>query len=99
MVGTFILSSIISPLTKLINLSFENRTPPSSLNRAKVNVLYKGGPQSDPANYRPISLLSVFSKIFGKTMLSRLLAFLEAKSFFMNSSWASKLKILQNMHM
>ena len=82
MVVKFILPSIISPLTKLINLSFENGIFPSSLKRARVIVLYKGGPRNDPANYRPISLLSVFSKIFEKTMLSRLLAFLEAKRFF-----------------
>ena len=46
--------------------SFEKGIFPESLKRAKVIVLYKGGSRSDPANYRPISLLSVFSKIFEK---------------------------------
>ena len=44
-------------------------------------VLYKGGSRSDPANHRPISLLFVFSKIFEKAMLSRLLSFLDAKNY------------------
>ncbi|XP_065573830.1 uncharacterized protein LOC136035784 [Artemia franciscana] len=59
-----ILPTILSPLTKLVNLSFEKGIFPESLKRAKVIVLCKGGSRSDPANYRLISLLSVFSKIF-----------------------------------
>ena len=82
MVVKFIVPSIISPLTKLINLSFENGIFRSSLKRAKVIVLYKGGRRNDPAYYRLIFLLSVLSKIFEKTMLSRLLDFIQAKSFF-----------------
>ena len=39
MVVKFILPSIISPLTKLINLSFENKIFPSSLKQARVIVL------------------------------------------------------------
>ena len=62
-----ILPVILSPLAKLVNLSFEKVILPEN------SYLYKGG--CDPANNRPISLLSVFSKIFGKAMLSRLLSF------------------------
>ena len=80
----FILPSIIYPLTKLINLSFQHGIFPSSLKRARVIILYKGGTRNDPANYRPISLLSVFSKIFEKAMLSRLNNFLTSKDFFHN---------------
>ncbi|XP_065562565.1 uncharacterized protein LOC136028666 [Artemia franciscana] len=59
-----ILPAILSPLTKLVNLSFEKGIFPESIKRAKVIVVCKGGSRSAPANYRPISLLSVFSKIF-----------------------------------
>ena len=76
-----ILPAILSPLTKLVNLSFEKGIFPESLKRAKIIVLYKCGSRSDPANYRPISPLSVFSKIFEKAILSRLLSFLDAKDF------------------
>ena len=60
----FIFPSIISPLTKPINLSYENGIFPSSLKPARETVLYKGGPRNDTANCRPISLLSVISKHF-----------------------------------
>ena len=62
-------------------MSFEKGIFPESLKRAKVTVFYKGGSRTDPANYRSISLLSVFSKIFEKAILSRLLSFLDAKDF------------------
>ena len=46
-----ILPSIVVPLTKLVNLSFKYRVFPDSLKRARIIVLYKGGPRNDPANY------------------------------------------------
>jgi len=85
----FILPSIISPLTKLVNLSFENGIFPSSLKRAKIIVLYKSGRQKDPANYRPISLLSDVPDYW---------LFSSPKVFFMIFSLASELNILRNMH-
>ena len=70
---------IVVPLTKLFNLSFKCAVFPSALKRARIIVLYKGRPRYDSAHYRPISILSVFSKIFENAMLSRLLTFLESK--------------------
>ncbi|XP_065574905.1 uncharacterized protein LOC136036529 [Artemia franciscana] len=55
-----ILPSIVVPLTKLVNLSFKYGVFPDPLKRARSIVLYKGGPRNDPANYRPISILSLF---------------------------------------
>ena len=45
-----------------------------------------------PANYRPISLLSVFSKIFEKAILSRLLNFLNSRHFFHDFQFGSRAK-------
>ena len=78
-----ILPAILSPLTKLVNLSFEKGIFPESLKRAKVIVLYKGGSRSDPANYRPISLLSVFSKILRRLYYPGFLFFWMQKNFRM----------------
>ena len=40
-------------------------------------ALHKKGASDNPSNHRPISLLSVFSKIIGKLMHKRLYDFLE----------------------
>ena len=44
---------------------------------AQVIALYKKGARHDPNNYRPISLLSIFDKIFEKILCKRLISFLE----------------------
>ena len=80
-IPTRVICAILSPLAKLVNLSFEKGIFSESLKQAKVIVLYKGGSWSDPANCMPISLLYVFSKVFEKAMLSRFLSFLDAKEF------------------
>jgi hypothetical protein len=96
----FILPSILSPLTILVNLSFLNGTFPSALKSARLVVLHKGGSRDDPSNYRPISLLSAFSKIFEKCMYSRLLSFLDKKktnNFSITISLVFALNTQQNM--
>ena len=42
-------------------------------------VLVKSGIKANPNNYRPISLLSYFDKIFENILCKRLIAFLERK--------------------
>jgi hypothetical protein len=54
------------PLSDLINKSVENGIYPSKLKHAKIIPIYKKGDETDPTNYRPISLLSVFNRIFEK---------------------------------
>ena len=50
---------------------------PENLKIAKVIALHKGGSKTDVTNYRPISLLTSFSKVFEKLMHHRLLEFLQ----------------------
>jgi hypothetical protein len=45
---------------------------PDRLKYAEIKPCFKGGRENDPSNYRPISLLTSFSKIFEKIILSRL---------------------------
>ena len=63
-------------LTEIINLSFEQGTCPTQFKTAKVIPIHKNGSKKDVSNYRPISLLSSFSKIFEKLMHSRISNFL-----------------------
>ena len=51
---------------------------PSLLKTAKVIPIHKSGSRTDVHNYRPISLLSAFSKIFEKIMHKRITNFLES---------------------
>ena len=64
-------------LSQIINDSFQNGTFPEKLKIAKVIPIFKKGDASKNSNYRPISLLTIFSKIFEKLMHQRLYNFLE----------------------
>ena len=67
----------IAAFTNIINKSFLEGVFPDKLKIAKVIALHKGGSKTDVANYRPISLLTSFSKVFEKLMHHRLLEFLQ----------------------
>ena len=67
---------IAMPLSRLANLSFTQGIFPRDLKIAMVSPLYKAKDPMIFSNYRPISLLSSFSKIFEKLMSNRLLNFL-----------------------
>ena len=51
-------------LSKLVNICFETGSFPDILKTAKVIPLHKKDSKLDHINYRPISLLSVFNKIY-----------------------------------
>ncbi len=67
----------ISALTKIINKSFEQGYFPQQLKVARFVPIHKGGKKTSVSNYRPISLLNSFSKVYEKIMHNRLLNFLE----------------------
>ena len=68
---------IAKPLTRLINSSFENGLFPDEL---KIVIpIFKNCDKKDTINYRPISVLTFFSKIFEKTMYNHLLSFIDRK--------------------
>jgi hypothetical protein len=55
---------IKKPLTFIFNLSLCSGIFPNQVNIAKVRPIYKNGRKEEVSNYRPISILPVFSKIF-----------------------------------
>ena len=69
--------SIAYPLSELANISFEKGVFPTELKIAIVSPLYKAKDPMFFNNYRPISLLSVFSKILERLMYNRLLKFID----------------------
>jgi hypothetical protein len=58
---------ITNALTYIINLSFSSGYFPNQLKIAKVKPLYKKGRDANVGNYKPVSLISVFSKITKKS--------------------------------
>ena len=65
-------SFISSPLTYICNKSLSSGIFPDRMKYAVVNPLFKKGDKSKTSNYRPISILSSFSKILEKVMFNQL---------------------------
>ena len=57
---------IAVPLTHIINLSISTSTFPTNWKVARVTPIYKSGCTNDEANYRPISVLPILSRILEK---------------------------------
>ena len=65
----------IELLADFFNLSFKNSVFPNNWNSAKVIPLHKIGFKDCVNNYRPISLLPVWSKVFERAMHTRFYGF------------------------
>ena len=59
----------------------------SKLKIAKIVPVFKSGDETDPDNYRPISLLSIFNRIFEKVMYSRLISFMDKHNVLSSSQY------------
>ena len=64
--------SILEPLFHTLKLSFDKGVFPNKLKIAKISPIFKKGDKCDLSNYRPISVLTVFSKIFERIMYDKL---------------------------
>ena len=71
---------IINPLTHVFNCSLLKGVVPLELKAAKVIPLFKSGDKMQLSNYRPVSVLPLFSKILERIMYSRLLSFVNKHS-------------------
>ena len=78
---------IAHPLCHLFNQSINAGKFPQLLKTAQITPLYKKGPKHDLNNYRPISKLNIFSKIFEKLMKTFLVDFLEEKEIIHKSQF------------
>ena len=99
-------TKIVSPiLMKLFNQCMEVGIFPSVLKTACIVPLHKGEEKNEATNYRPISLLPLFGKLFEKIIESRLVKFFDKKNiisphqFGFRKSYSTELAIteIQNM--
>ena len=62
-------------MSEIFNLCLTTGTYPNAITEAEVIPIFKKGDRDKTSNYRPISLLSQFNKIFEKMLHSRIYAF------------------------
>ena len=68
---------ISAPLAHLIHFSLKTSIFPTDWKAAKAIPTHNSGAQSNPDNYRPISVLLVISKIIEKIIHRQLITFLD----------------------
>ena len=79
--------SISPTMATLLNRCMHSGIFPDVLKIARVIPLFKSGDRNCITNYRPISLLPVFSKIFEKLIHKRLLSFLDKHNILYNKQF------------
>jgi len=82
-----IIPHIVTPLTEVINQSFENGIFPDLLKISKVKPLFKCKDPQTMNNYRPISILPAISKIFEKAMYKQIYNHFQSYNLFFSSQY------------
>ena len=80
-------SEFSKPLSHICNHSLIAEVFPQRLKHAIVKPLFKNSNKSIPSNYRPISLLTSFSKVFEKVMYSRLINYFNSNNIITPSQF------------
>ena len=78
---------VSSTLAEIINLSISSGMYPNKLKMAKIIPIFKADDNTNPNNYRPISLLSNFNRIFEKLVYSRMESFIEQNNLLSPSQY------------
>ena len=71
--------SLKNILFHVSNVLIKQGTFPDSLKIAKVTPIFKSGAKNNISNYRPISILPVFSKVLERIMYNRVYNHLDSK--------------------
>jgi hypothetical protein len=78
---------IFNQILYIFNLSFKQRIFPQMLKEAIVVPIFKSGSQLDAGNYRPISILTMFSKLLEKLFYNRLISFVDSHNIAQQPIW------------
>ena len=79
---------IAKPLAMIFNASLAKGIVPDVWKLAKITPIFKTGARNEKNNYRPISVLSVFAKLFEKVVHDQLSDFLFSNSKLTMSQFA-----------
>ena len=88
---------LANQLFYIFNLSFEKGLYPLRLKNAIVAPIFKSDFRNDPENYRPISILSIFAKLFEKLFFKRLSSFAEKNHLLHSNQFGFQSNISTNL--
>ena len=88
-----VIPHIVKPLAHICNTSLMNGIFPDRMKIARVIPLFKNGDVKEFSNYRPVSILSQFSKILEKVFHNRLMSFINDKQILNNSQFGFRKNI------
>ena len=74
--------TIADPLTRIFRKSLSEGSVPADWKHANVSPIFKKGQKYDPANYRPISLTCIASKVMEHVICSNLMQHASRNSIF-----------------
>jgi hypothetical protein len=87
-----VIQVISKPLVYIMNLSLSSGIVPDSMKIARVTPIHKNGDRHMVNNYRPISILTSFSKILERTVYIRTSLFLQKHNILSNSQFGFREK-------
>ena len=83
-------TSLVLPICDILNTSIAAGTFPYLWKSAKVFALHKGGSTSDLNNFRPISVLSIISKILARHVQNCFYTYLNINDLLLNHNLVLK---------
>lgn len=86
------INHIVRPLTRMVNRCIEEGVFPDCLKVAKVIPIHKKGDKNDKKNYRPISLLPIFSKVFEKIIHNQVMNHFESENLLYKNQFGFRKK-------
>lgn len=82
-----VIINIADPLAHICNVSLQTGFFPTKMKTAKVIPIFKEGEKNLYNNYRPVSLLSQFSKILEKIFATRMDSFIDKHGLLIDSQY------------
>jgi exonuclease III len=88
---------LITPISHIVNISLSSGIVPEQMKLAKVVPIFKSGDKEQICNYRPISLLPVFSKVLEKIVHNRLYKYLISRNILTPSQYGFRKSLSTNL--